>query len=160
MYERETCTFEAMAEHSIFVYQAHDREGQILAALVSHCDAEQAFRFLPVEGARSTDRMHRFLRNHLLHPETVNLPFVILVGPGGPGAAERSVLRGSGMRTWLNGVVDALALQGVPPANLRDSVVLPHVSEPTARLLAYAFPAPPPAEAPAPPSGGGNPPLR
>ena len=135
-----------MVEQNIFVYHGHDREGRILAALMRHCDTDQSFRFLPVDNPQRMERMHRFLRTNGMNPDAVQLPFVITLHPGGggPDAEVRSVLHGHAMWTWLNGVVDALTAQGVNPADLRDGVVLPHLSVPTMRLLAYALPPPPP----------------
>lgn len=99
--------------------------------------------------------MHRFLIQNGMHPDAVMPPFVINLVPAA-GAADgvvRSIIHGYNLKQWLNVVVNALIHDGTDPAMLRDSFVIPHLSEPTIRLVSYVMappPPPPPPPAPAP----------
>jgi hypothetical protein len=96
-----------MATNNIFVYNAGDRENQMLAALVRFCDqAERKFSFLSVTSAESVARMHKFLSQHGITPDSVRLPFVIVVGPHG-----RTVMHGDPIHHWLGGLVAALVTE-------------------------------------------------
>lgn len=122
---------------NIFVYDAADRESQLLVGLVRFCDqAEHRFAFLPVTGAASAERMHRFLAQHGLRPDAVPLPFVVAVGGGRDGG--RTVLHGDPIHQWLGSLVRALTA-AIEPAVVYEHIVAPCLAPYTLRLLAHAL---------------------
>jgi hypothetical protein len=141
-----------MATNNIFVYNAGDRENQMLAALVRFCDqAERKFSFLSVTSAESVARMHKFLSQHGITPDSVRLPFVIVVGPHG-----RTVMHGDPIHHWLGGLVAALVQSDMTsPELVREHVVASYLAPYTMSLVAYAAGGPalqPAASVPAPPA--------
>ena len=55
---------------NVLVYPANDAQSLVLVALISECDADGQFRYLPVDSAEPerTARMCAFLRSQGLDP--------------------------------------------------------------------------------------------